>query len=195
METPVVDLAVVEQPKGTVGVTRKINLGNYEHEEISVFVQYPITFGNEAATVQAANDAAFQAKSVVYSQLGLEGELVNDILRVKAAFPGATVAESPLRTQDGQGGIAAGVPAEARAEGNAPVPSAGASTGSSQVGATASDPVCPECQGPLWDNRKKNAARKAEGKKALPEGRCKNYQDPPEGTGCTGIVWSWSKGV
>ena len=183
LPAPGLDGAVVEQPKGTVGVTRKRNLGNYESEEVSVFIQFPVTFENEAETIAAANDAAFQAKSVVYAQLGLDAEYESGVLQVKAAFPGV-VAEPPSSAEGNGSGTA-----------STSAPSVEASTGSGQAAASASDgPVCPECQGELWDNRGKNKKRKEAGQKALPEGRCKNYKEPPEGTKCPGIVWDWSKG-
>lgn len=175
-QNPVLDGTVVEQPKGTVGVTRKVNLGNYESEEISVFIQFPVTFDSEPATVQAANDAAFQAKSVVYAQLGLSVALENDILTVVKAFPGTTIEQTAAQ------------PVEAPPTN--PIPAVAPS-----APAAAGDPVCPVCQSGLWDNRPKNAERVANGQKPLPEGRCKNYADPPKGTGCKGVVWNWAKGV
>lgn len=179
-----------EQPTGTVGFTKKVSTSDYgtgSSEEFAVFIQFPVTFGDEEATVLAAQDAAFQAKSIVLAQLGIQGKVDDGVLRpalsaveqVKAVFPGTTevVSQSPLQAQ-----IAADQAYEDRRSTAAPAAPNG-------------NPVCPTCQSPLWDNRPKNAERVAAGQKPLPEGRCKNYADPPKGTGCTGVVWNWAKGV
>ena len=41
------------------------------------------------------------------------------------------------------------------------------------------DYKCPSCGGPLWDNRKKNDQREADGKSRMPEYKCRNQK-------CTG---------
>ena len=170
-----------EQPRGTVGYTHKVNLGNYESAEFSMFAQFPITFGDEDGNAIRAQDAAFLVKSVVFSQLDIPTEVQDGVVvpkratpaaAVAAAFPGATAERS------GSGGVSAERP-----------------TAAPSVSAAAGSPVCPRCQGDLYDNRSKNVERAAEGKKAIPEGRCKQYADPPKGTKCEGIVWSWAKGV
>lgn len=164
---------VVTEPRGTIGVERKVNIGNYESETISIFVQFPISFGDEDATALAANDAAFLAKSVVYSQLGLPTELTDGVLKVKSAFPGATVNQ----------------PVE-----NLAPPTQPAATAAPSAPAASGEPVCPVCSGGMYDNRPKNVERVAAGQKPIPEARCRNYPDPPKGTGCSGILWSIAKG-
>ena len=179
-----------EQPTGTVGYSKKITSSDYgtgTGDEFSVFVQFPVTFGDEEATALAAADAAFLAKSTVYAQLGLteRQQIVDGVVSVQgtpaeivlAAFPGATYEATPVAAPVGNA-----IPAQSTTA----APSAPVATG---------EPRCPVCTSPLWDNRPKNAQRVAAGQKPLPEGRCKNYADPPKGTGCTGVVWNWEKGV
>jgi recombination protein RecT len=48
-------------------------------------------------------------------------------------------------------------------------------------------PVCPVCQGPVWDNRQKNEQRAHEGKRRMPSFSCRNKE-------CAGVIWS-SSGV
>lgn len=166
-------LPSTDQFRGTVGYERKVNLGDYNSETVSVFIQFEVTPNDEAETVAAANDAVFQAKTVAFSQLGLASQYVDGVLTalVSTVFPG-TVANP---------GIGGGVPEGATRPTAAP--SAPAASG---------EPSCPVCSSPLWDNRPKNAERLAAGQKALPEGRCKQYADAPKGTGCKGIVWKWA---
>lgn len=168
--------AVVESPKGTVGYTRKVNLGNYESEELSVFIQFPVTFDDEAATVAAANDATFQAKTVAFSQLGLATKYDDGVLTaiVQGVFPGAAVEPA--------GNVAA-----VSSQPAAPIAAASRPSDGSLA--------CPKCGSGLYDNRPKNVDRLAAGQKALPEGRCKQYVDPPKGTGCKGVIWSYQKGA
>lgn len=172
---------VIGEPRGTLGVERKVNLGNYETETISIFVQFPIVFGDEERTIIAANDAAFLAKSVVYAQLGVPVELQDGVLRVTGAFPGAVVQQAqPVAAPVGNAIPAQSVPTAA--------PSAPAAAGSV--------PVCPinPSHGVMYDNRGKNAERLAAGQKALPEARCRQHADPPKGVNCGGIIWSIAKG-
>lgn len=163
-----------EVPHGSIGVTRKVNLGNYESEEVTVWVPFDVT-GNEDVDAVSISDAAFLAKSAVYSQLGLPVELQDGVLRVTGAFPGATVQQAqPVA-----------VPPQS------PIPAQGAP---SAAPAASGEPVCPLCQGGMYDNRAKNVERLAAGQKALPEARCRNHADPPKGTGCPGILWNIAKG-
>lgn len=164
---------VLGEPRGTIGVERKVNLGNYETETISIFVQFPITFGDEDATALAANDAAFLAKSVVYAQLGVPTELTDGVLKVKAAFGGPAVTQAQA--------------------GDVPPPQAAPSAAPSAPAASG-ELKCPVCQSGMYDNRAKNVERAAAGQKALPEARCRNHADPPKGTSCPGIIWNIAKG-
>lgn len=168
---------VIGEPRGTLGVERKVNLGNYETETISIFVQFPIVFGDEERTIIAANDAAFLAKSVVYAQLGVPTELTDGVLRVTGAFPGATIQ----------------TPTEVSSPPQAAIPAASTAAPSAPAASGSAVPVCPidPSHGVMYDNRGKNVQRAAEGKKNLPEARCKQHGDP---VNCGGIIWSIAKG-
>lgn len=45
-------------------------------------------------------------------------------------------------------------------------------------------PTCPKCGGPMYDNRAMNATRQREGKKLLPEFKCKRRDE------CGGLYWA-----
>lgn len=49
-------------------------------------------------------------------------------------------------------------------------------------------PPCPKCQGAMYDNRDKNLERVAEGKKRMPDFKCKNA-DCKDAKGETTVVW------
>lgn len=54
-------------------------------------------------------------------------------------------------------------------------------------------PTCPQCGGPMWDNRAKNATAQANGKKPGPEWSCKAGKWNPETKqtdGCDGKLWA-----
>jgi hypothetical protein len=49
--------------------------------------------------------------------------------------------------------------------------------------ASAADPECPKCSGPMWSNVKENDERAARGEKLRPDYACKDK------TGCKGVIW------
>lgn len=153
-------------PHGTVGFERKVQVRDYESASASIYLPFDIDPENEAATAQAAKDAFFTAQSVVLEQLGIAFEydeakgIVRELLTAKFG-PVTEVAASG----NGNGSVTQAAPA---ASGN---------------------PNCPKCNGAMYDNRADNAARIAQGKRAQPDFRCKQYKQPPAGTGCDGVVW------
>ncbi len=168
--------SVQEGPHGSIGVTRKVNLGNFESEEITAWVPYVVT-GNEDLDSVAANDAAFLAKSVVYSQLGLATALEDGVLRVTAAFGGSVLQSTPVSAPVGN-----------------VIPVQSSTAAPSAPAAVSGSLVCPVDGAGMYDNRVKNVERVAAGQKPLPEARCRNHADPPKGTGCPGILWNVAKG-
>lgn len=83
----------LENFKGTFGYAKKVNDGNYGSDEYSIFVQFD--FAPDADVEEfltAAREAAFSAKSIVFEQAGLKGEIdASGVLhQVLETFPGAT---------------------------------------------------------------------------------------------------------
>lgn len=72
---------LVEAPKVTVGFLRKINLGNYESAEASIFIQVPTAPGDAPEVIKEAAQLAFaDAKATVYNQLGIATEVIEGVV-------------------------------------------------------------------------------------------------------------------
>lgn len=72
---------VPNELQGTVGFSRKVNLGNYQSAEASIFIQFPINPKDDGTVIIArAMDAFFQAKSVVFDQLGIEYNVEDGVI-------------------------------------------------------------------------------------------------------------------
>lgn len=66
-------MSAVETPiTGTIGFNRKISVRPYESAEASMFMQFEIDPANPDETLKAAKHAFFQAKALVFEELGLE---------------------------------------------------------------------------------------------------------------------------
>lgn len=157
----------IDEPRGTFGYERKVNLGDYESATASAFVQFPIDWSNDATTAQAAKDAAFQAKMAVLEQLGIKAEYDSEagILREVIEKTFGNVTKVTVDNVDSDGGSAQ-VPAPARSNAR---PTDG--------------PACPTCEGPMYDNRNSKTNPKQ------PDYRCKDYKN-----GCEGVIWPERKG-
>lgn len=156
---------VIELPKATLYMGRKVSVKQYESLEIGLHlpVDLPLrtdedTDASYALAVGEAVRNGFQILKVqVYDQLGLEYTDNNGVIaeKVAAVFPGSKVANTK-----------AAIP-KAPAAPASPTPS----------GAAADGTVCPKCNGPMYDNRKdkKNPRQ--------PDFKCKNYKE------CDGVIW------
>lgn len=142
---------VVTVPRGTVGFERKVQVRDYETATASIFIGFDIDPENEAATVQAANDAFFQAKSVVLEQLGITFEYDQEKGMVKELL---TAKFGPVTEV---------------------TPSQGNTTQGPRAVASSNETLCPECNGSMYDNR----ATKVNPRQ--PDFRCKNYKDKDGG--------------
>lgn len=153
----------IRVPTGTFGFERKVQVRDYESAVASIYVTFPVDFADEAGTMQAAKDAAFQAKSVVFEQLGVafeydkESGIVRELLE-KQFGPVTEVKQSSQPEA---------VPAEPAQQ--------------AKPGGQANGPACPKCQGSMYDNRESKRSPRQ------PDYRCKNYK--PENGGCEGVIW------
>ncbi len=162
--SPLADAAKVQVPKGTAFYGRKVNKGNYESEEASVFVQFDISDA-EGATLENASNAFANAKSLVFEQLGIGYHWD---------------ADAKVVTEDGPAVIERSAVATTEAAFKPQPPGAPAGTTTERTGNPVDPeaPKCPHCAGEMYDNRatKKNPRQ--------PDFRCKNYK-----SGCEGVVW------
>jgi hypothetical protein len=76
---------VYENPKATVGFNRKVSVRQYESAEASIYIQVDIDPENTEATMAAIKHAMFQAKSLVFEELGLsfsveEGGVIRELI-------------------------------------------------------------------------------------------------------------------
>lgn len=107
-ETPV----VLGEMVGTVQFSRKVNLeargGNkYENAEASVFIQFSVDPENPEGTLDNARAAFLQGKSLVFSELGLDNEVLEGVLVEKiVASTGATKTRAPQRSSSRPSGPA-----------------------------------------------------------------------------------------
>lgn len=161
MSTPAPD-SVLTLPRGTVGFERKVQVKPYETATASIHIQFEVDPENEANTVNAAKDAFFQAQAVVLEQLGIAFEydkekgVVKELLT--AQFGPVTEVES--------------------------APPQNGSRPSARAAAASDDPRCPQCNGPMWDNRATKTNPKA------PDFRCKDKVCGDDG----GVIWPPKKG-
>ncbi len=72
---------LLEAPKVTVGFLRKVNLGNYESAEASIFIQVPTTPNATSEEITAASKLSFaDAKATVFEQLGIVFDVVENVV-------------------------------------------------------------------------------------------------------------------
>jgi hypothetical protein len=160
------DEVVVQAPKATVYVERSIQVRQYESLKVGIHfpVELPMPIENAdsaawlAATNEAIKGAFFTAKAHVYEQAGVHFEDKDGVLveMVTAKFEGA---------------------AEVVAQPPRQAPAAPATEG---------DPKCPDCDGPIYDNRPKKATGEYNPK--APDLRCQDkacgwVKWPPRGKG------------
>lgn len=115
--------------KGTVSFTRKVNDGNYGTNDAFMAMQFDVPANMDADKVGAeiikrATDAFFACKAVVFDQLGIEAMLDDSGVLVEVvtkAFPG-TVHESAPAPSQPSAAVAAAAPAPAAGEVNATTP-------------------------------------------------------------------------
>ncbi len=154
---------------------RSVQPKQYETEKAGFIVQADIEVGADDAAVEAAAVRALHiAKANVLDQLGLEyhfdgarvvegagsGTSAGAVQQVTQAFPGAQVDPNPLPAPYQS------PPQAALSPQAAPQPQAGGT------------PSCPDCSGPMWDNREGKRNPKA------PDFKCKKPREE-----CNGAIW------
>lgn len=143
--------------KTTVAFERSVQVAPYQTAKASIYVNADIPHDStvgDPAWVKAVEDAWFEAKSSVLTQVGavfsttpdglVEEDVEATIAQLQQAFPGAKEQSAPARggrPQNGRGG--------------------GRQAAASDV------PDCPNCAGPMWDNRATKKGRQ-------PDFRCKD---------------------
>lgn len=152
------ELAVETPLKATVFFERKVQVREYESAVAGVHIQADVPLGADGPQVeQAIMDAFFQAKSVVFEQLGIEFSLNDDgvvMETIRKHFGSVTEGAAP----DAPAPQAAVAP-------RAPNPAPSGGNGKIQR-------QCKTCgvETPHWDNRPKKAS--GEYKEKSPDLKC-----------------------
>lgn len=200
MPPTVVDDQVVDlPPKVTVGFERSIKVRDYETAKASVFIQADVpNDADDTAIAVGIRDAFFQAKSIVFDELGIEfstdeGSVVREAIErvlgptteIKGGRGSAVAGGGRSAAQSGDGQVVQGAGGPAADTPSAPTPQ-------SDTGAKAKpivrDEACPKCghaDRKFWDNR----ADKASGavKANYPDYKCAERS-------CRAGVWLTPKG-
>lgn len=168
----------VAEAKGFFTFERTVQLAPYSTAKASLMIQFPVDLENGQATVDAAKEAAFQAKTVVYDELGIEVEYDKDKGVLREVL--GTVFGSGVEVVQQQN------PPAARAQSPAPAARPQPTRPAPQAAPSGDVPPCPKCNGPMWDNR---ATKKGK----QPDFKCKNGTWNPQTKtvdGCDGVLWA-----
>lgn len=147
---------------------RKLSVG---YDNVRTFsVSHPITLtGDNGADALEIDRVTSLIQQVVLDAVGQPYEVVN----------GRVVEADPVERPRSQATPAATQPAAAK--------TSAAPIDVSKWGDPNEVRSCPVCDGPMFNNR----ADKASGRTSYkaPDFKCKDYRNPPKGTGCPGVFW------
>ena len=147
----------------TVGFNRKVSVRQYESAEASIFIQTEIPNGDPEGLVKACQDAFYQAKSIVFSELGIEFEVLEDgrIMELvnRHLGPVTEVSSAPaaIATADSPAAGAGDVPP------NPPYDSRTTDKGERSANITWAKKRYAAYPSEFYDNRESNAEKKANG--------------------------------
>lgn len=192
MPPTVVDDQVIDVPiKVTVGFERSIKVRDYETAKCSVFIQGDVPLDATQDQIEAAaRDAAFQAKSIVFDELGIEFS-VDDNSVVREAIErqlGPTQQVATVPRSRGGGGRGARRSAEAPTSADTVPAEPATPAPTSNDKPIVRDEACPKCghaDRKFWDNRQDKAEGKV--KANYPDWKCAEKS-------CRAGVWLTPKG-